>query len=451
MNNIQEKLSADFIVLMQNLLGEEDYNKYIQSFNSNAVKGIRVNNQKISTEDFLKLYNQKVDKIPYFDSAFYVENDKVGLNVLHQIGAFYSQEPSSMVPVACVSHLNLKGKKVLDLCASPGGKSGQIYSLIGNEGLLVSNEVVTSRAKILFSNIERLGLTNTIVLNEKVEKIAKFFQGFFDVVIVDAPCSGEGMFRKDESAILQWSLEAVKSNSERQKNIIDSAVKCLKKDGILIYSTCTYNQFENDENVDYILQKSFSQLPISNNVIPFVRYGYKKDKIVRCFPFEIKGEGQFCSIFQNNNENEISNNCLKKINYSSNKIATEFLEKFFDFPFDYFLEEVNNNICLINKNFCNTNGLNVLSKGIIVGNITKNRLEPHHQLFSSLGKYCTIKLDLTNNEEDLKKYLKGEQLSYDLPNGFGCVMFNGISVGGFKSVNGELKNYYPKGLRIVIK
>lgn len=451
MNDIQEILPDEFKKQMYNLLGKDDYVKYINSFNEPIVKGVRVNNSKISTTDFLKIYEEKVEKIPYFDNAFYVNSNKIGVNILHQIGAFYSQEPSSMVPVACIKHINLKGKKVLDLCASPGGKSGQVHSLIGNDGLLVCNEVVTSRAKILFSNIERLGLENTIVLNEKVEKISQFFQGFFDVVIVDAPCSGEGMFRKDENAIYEWSLEGVKANSERQKTILDNAIKCLKKDGILVYSTCTYNVLENDENVDYIKSKNFKQLEICPDVIPFVRYGYKKEKTVRCYPFEIKGEGQFCSIFKNENDFEQSSKVLKKCNYINNKLAKEFLDKYFNIPFDYKLEEVNNNICLVNNNFCNTNGLNVISKGVIVGNITKNRLEPHHQLFSSLGKYCKIKLDLANNELDLKKYLKGEQLSYNLENGFGCVMFNGISVGGFKSVNSQIKNYYPKGLRIVIK
>ena len=454
MNNLHANLPADFLENMQKILTKSDYELFLKSFQEKSEKGINVNTNKITVNKFLELYkkenNLEVSKIPYYDKGFYVKAEKVG-GLLHQIGAFYSQEPSSMVPVACVEHLNLKGKRVLDLCSAPGGKSIQMAELIGNDGLIVCNEIITNRSKILFSNIERLGLCNTIVLNENPKNLSEFFEGYFDVVIVDAPCSGEGMFRKEESAIRDWNKQNVIACAERQKNILDCAFKCLKKDGILIYSTCTYNTLENEENVNYILNNNFKQLDINEKVKPYVKYGYLKEKTVRCFPFFTKGEGQFCSVFQNKNENFESTKPYKKINFEKNVLANDFLSKYFEFPYEIKLETVNGKINILPKNCCNTTGLKVVSKGVILGEIVKNRIEPHHQLFSSYGNNCKIKLNCYINDETIKKYIKGEQLSYNLENGFGCVVYENIPIGGFKSVNGSVKNYYPKGLRTVIK
>lgn len=452
MNNIESVLPIEFIKEMKELLNVKEYNMFIDSFNKQSEKGIRVNTQKISVEKFLKLNDSMpLEKIPYLDNGFYCKEDKIGSTIFHQIGALYSQEPSSMVPVSCLQHLDLKGKKVLDLCAAPGGKSTQIAQLIGEEGLLVSNEVVTSRAKILFSNIERLGLTNVIVTNEKIENLSKHFQGFFDVVIVDAPCSGEGMFRKDSSAIREWRSESVVSNSIRQQKILSYAKMCVKNQGYLLYSTCTYNKCENENNVEFLIKNGFQLVDVFDKVKPYVKYGMFMDKTVRCFPFFTRGEGQFCAVLKNENQVEESLKINKKIEHENNKLANEFLNKYFNFPFEVEIETINNKIHIVPKNNVYTGNLNVLSKGVILGEIVKNRIEPHHQLFSAYGKYCKIKVEYSLNDEKVKKYLKGEQLYENVNDGFGVILCEGCSVGGFKSVNGDLKNYYPKGLRIALK
>lgn len=446
-------LPQDFVNQMINILGKSDYDKYIESFNNKPQKAIRINLQKTTEQVFKTLYNDSLEQIEYFPNSFYVNQDKIGLLALHQIGAFYSQEPASMIPVSCLINEDLKGKRVLDLCASPGGKSLQIASLIGEEGLLVSNEIIPSRAKILFSNIERLGIKNCIVLNEKVENIALQCKGEFDVVIVDAPCSGEGMFRKDNLAINEWSLQSVLANSQRQKLILESAIKCLKSNGILLYSTCTYSICENEENVEFLEQKGFKLLDVPNAVKKVAKVGLLKEKTVRCFPYFTRGEGQFCAVLKNENT-AYQNDEIKKIKSQnfSNKLVEDFIKQNTSLNIkDLTFEQVGNYINVLPYQQFNQGNLRTICKGVIVGEIVKNRFEPHHQFFSAYGNFFNIKLDLTGKEEELKKYLKGEQLFADISNGYGCIVYNSIAVGGFKSVNGQIKNHYPKGLRFVVK
>ena len=446
--NLENKLPKEFIDEMKKILTEQELNCYLDSFNSLSQKGIRINLTKIGLEKFLELYDEKdLEKVPYFDNSFYSNKEKFGKDILHQIGCFYSQDPSSMVPVSLLKDYDLSNKLVLDMCASPGGKSLQIASMMGDDGLVVSNEIVPSRAKILQSNIERLGKTNFIVLNDSPKNISQTLQGVFDVVIVDAPCSGEGMFRKDPNAINEWSLEGVKANSIRQKAIIDEADKCLKTGGLLVYSTCTFSPKEDEEVVEYIESKGYSVLPVNEKVKEFTKVSMIKKDTVRCFSGLMRGEGQFCALLKKEKLQET--NCSKpKINYVKNKIAEEFIKANLDLDFSYNLEMVKEYICICPKNNLDTKNLKVVSKGVILGQVVKNRLEPHHQLFSALGKYFKVKLDLKDDIVSLKKYLKGEQLSFNLPKGYGCILYNNVPVGGFKSINGDLKNLYPKGLRI---
>lgn len=448
MNLENYNLPKDFIQEMKKILNEQELKSYLDSFNKPAQKGIRVNLTKIDIQKFFELYDEKdLEIVPYFDNSFYSNKERFGKDILHQIGCFYSQDPSSMVPVSLLSGYDLKNKLVLDMCASPGGKSLQIASMMGEDSLVVSNEIVLGRAKILQSNIERLGKTNFIVLNDNPKNISKNLQGMFDIVIVDAPCSGEGMFRKDLDAINEWSLEGVKANSNRQKLIVDEADKCLKTGGLLLYSTCTFNPKENEEIVDYIENKGYKVLPVNDTVKKVCKVSMLKKDTVRCFSGLMKGEGQFCALLEKEKlqETSISN---QKISYIKNKIAEDFIKTNLNLDFPYSLEMVREYICICPQKNIETKNLKVISKGVILGQIVKNRLEPHHQLFSALGKYFKIKLDLKDDIISLKKYLKGEQLSFNLPKGYGCILYNNVTVGGFKSSNGDLKNLYPKGLRI---
>lgn len=446
--NLENKLPKDFINEMEKLLNEQELNCYLDSFNKPSQKGIRVNLTKIELQKFLELYDEKdLEKVPYFDNSFYSNKEKFGKDILHQIGCFYSQDPSSMVPVSLLKDYDLSNKLVLDMCASPGGKSLQIASIMGDDGVVVSNEIVPSRAKILQSNIERLGKINFIVLNDNPKNISQNLKGVFDVVIVDAPCSGEGMFRKDPDAIKEWSLEGIKSNANRQKAIVDEADKCLKTGGLLLYSTCTYNPQENENVVDYIESKGYKVLPVNEKVKESAKVSILKKDTVRCFSGLMKGEGQFCALLKKEKVQE-ENLIKQKVSYVKNKIAEEFILSNLDLDFPYNLEMIRDYIYICPKTNIDTKNLKVMSKGVILGQVVKNRLEPHHQLFSALGKYFKIKLDLKDDVTSLKRYLKGEQLSFNLPKGYGCILYNNVTVGGFKSTNGDLKNLYPKGLRI---
>lgn len=451
MNLENYNLPKEFVAQMKGLLDNDDLECYLNSFNKPSQKGIRVNLTKISKDNFLKLYDEKdLETISYFKNSFYSNKEKFGKDILHHIGCFYSQDPSSMIPVSLLKEYDLKGKKVLDMCASPGGKSLQVSTLVGEDGLIVSNEIIPIRTKILQSNIERMGKKNFIILNDIPKNIAKNLSNIFDVVIVDAPCSGEGMFRKYPETIKEWSLEGIRANAVRQKAIIDEADKCLKTNGYLLYSTCTYSILENEEIAEYIEKKGYKLLPINKNVLKNVKVSMIKKDTCRCIPGLIKGEGQFCALFKK--EKVFSNNEInQKVTYIKNKIAEEFIIKNLNLDFNYNLEMIGGYICICPKNNINTSKLKVVSKGVILGEIVKNRLEPHHQLFSALGNYFKIQLDLKDDINSLKKYLKGEQLNYELPKGYGALLYNGVTVGGFKSVNGDLKNLYPKGLRINIE
>ena len=243
-----KNLPEKFLLRMKNMLGDE-FESFLKCFDSQPKKGIRLNTLKCSKEKLESLLEP--EKSPTSELSYFYEG-KVGAMPLHAAGAFYSQEPSAS---SAVTVLDPKpGDYVLDMCAAPGGKSTQIASLLNGEGLIWSNEVVKSRANILLSNMERMGVRNAVISSAYPNVLSKKLGGFFDKVLVDAPCSGEGMFRKNDEAITEWSEEHVKSCAERQLEIMRSAANLVKKDGILVYSTCTFSMEENEELVKKFLE-----------------------------------------------------------------------------------------------------------------------------------------------------------------------------------------------------
>jgi len=244
MNNEQN----EFLNKMRQLLGEEfeDFNK---SLSLPSQKSLYVNESKISIEKFKDIVDFSIEPIWYEKAGFYIDDTKRGRHPLHHAGAFYLQEPSAMFTV---NAYKFKGnEKVLDMCAAPGGKSIQIANRIPN-GVLVSNEFVSSRSQVLFSNIERMGLKNVIITNDKPANLANAYENVFDVCLVDAPCSGEGMFRKSDDVITHWNSNLPSMCAVSQKEILISADKTLKQGGVLIYSTCTYSLEENEEIVNWL-------------------------------------------------------------------------------------------------------------------------------------------------------------------------------------------------------
>lgn len=467
-------LPQDFLCDFEENFGTINKQKYIESFTQNSVRGMRLNALKGNVECFENFY-KTYQTIPYFPNAYYVDTEqKLGNSILHHCGAFYVQEPSSMTPVASVKNYDFFDKCVLDLCASPGGKSTQIASLMQNDGVLLSNEIDPLRAKTLFSNIERLGIKNAIVTNEKPQNLAKNFANTFDYIFVDAPCSGEGMFRKDSTAIKEWNKNLKFYNQQRQKQILDYANVMLKQNGILVYSTCTYNVIENEQVVDYMCQTfGYEILPICDDVQPFAFKGLSVNdnenlsKTAHFFPFVMKGEGQFVAVLKKTSSNENFSKKVKpqKLNTSEQKIVEKFIgENLINFDIaNYDFLKVDTKICVIKKHNFNLNlsNLKVLTCGVILGEIIKDRLNVYHQFYSAYGQNfrCFVNLDYAS--EILSKFIKGEELDikqlensqhiieFNIElNHYGVIMASGYSLGGFKCVDGKLKNYYPKALRI---
>ena len=451
MNNILEKLPKKFIENMKILLGN-NFDNYVQSMNQQSVRGIRINPIKVNVEDFENIFRYDTKHVPHEKLGRILKtNEKIGNEKEHASGMIYFQEPSSMLAVASIDWRG--GEKVLDLCAAPGGKSSQAASYV-RDGLIVSNEIVTARSKILFSNIERLGVKNSIILNENPKNIADKLYGFFDVILVDAPCSGEGMFRKDPDTIDEWNDEVNEFNAKRQLEILDSADKCLKTGGKLVYSTCTFSEIEDEDVVlEFLKSHEYKILETRKECHEWTIEGTKVKEARRFFPFTGKGEGQFVCVLEkiaDEPEFEISKRMTPNFVKGKDKdLVLNFLKSNFEIPYLYELVYVRNEIMLVTKDMLKvlSQKLNFVNAGIRVGGIEKGILHPHHQLFSALG--CFAKNNIELSDDEYKKYIHGEELEISPElKGYACVCVNGASLGGGKCVSGRLKNLYPKGLRI---
>lgn len=447
-------LPAEYINRMKTLLGDE-YGDYEKALLEPPVRAFRVNTDKISLEDFEKINIFSNEKIPYVENGFYLNYDKIGNHPYHHAGMIYVQEPAAMAPAECIDID--PDWKILDMCAAPGGKSTQLKNKLGENGLLVSNEIIPSRCKILTGNIERLGLHNTVTTCMDTGRLAKTFPKTFDMIMVDAPCSGEGMFRKEEIAIDEWSLDNVKKCAERQTEILENAAVALKNGGYIIYATCTFSLEENEMAIDSFLQKhpEFEIVKVKSAVeecsadgIFFDGCKCKNISFARRFyPHKNKGEGQFAAVLHNTNEPTDFSNIPIKNNSKIDKAVTDFLN---DVLTEYKKENVliyNGNPVYFTPDFEISKGT-AFSCGITIGEIRKNYIQPHHQFFMAMGKYFKRKIALSPDSEEIKKYLHGEEISVDCDNGWAVITVSGCSVGGAKIVNGRAKNHYPKGLRI---
>lgn len=447
-----KKLPQEFLKRMQSLLGD-GYDDFLRSYDSPPVRAFRVNCEKILLLDFERINIFGKEKIPYVDNGMYLDYDKVGNHPYHHAGMIYVQEPAAMAPAECIDID--KDWTVLDMCAAPGGKSTQIKNKLGEMGVLVSNEIISSRCRILTGNIERLGLQNTVTTCMDTKKLTKHFPKTFDLIMVDAPCSGEGMFRKDDTAINEWSVENVEMCAKRQSEILENAVKLLKDGGYIIYATCTFSLEENEMTVDSFLQNhpEFEIVPVKEKVIKATSDGVFfegcKEKNInyarRFYPHIAKGEGQFMAVLHNTNPKVQIN----KPNIKEQKIDS----MVFDFLDDCLTEYKKENVKLYNGNPVyftpdfNVNDGTAFSCGITIGEIKKNYILPHHQFFMGMGKFFKRKIELSVDNEKVAKYLHGEEIEVDCPNGWAVVTVDGCALGGAKVVNTRAKNHYPKGLR----
>jgi len=451
-----KQLPEQYIKRMKALL-KEDFDNYIEALNEPPVRAFRVNTDKISLSDFEKINCFSAEKIPYVENGFYLKEEKIGNHPYHHAGIIYIQEPGAMAPSECV---DIKPDwKILDMCAAPGGKSTQLKNKLGEKGVLVSNEVIPSRCKILAGNIERLGLRNTVTTCMDTDKLTRVFPAIFDLIMVDAPCSGEGMFRKEQIAIDEWSEENVLRCKERQKHILDNAARLLKKGGYIIYATCTFSLEENEMTVDNFLNEhsEFEIVPVKREVIDNTSDGihFEGCKIKnihyarRFYPHKSKGEGQFMAVLHNTLPPDEEITALKKNKESPDKTVLDFLDGVLT---EYDTDKVlsyNGNPVYLTPDFEIKKGV-AFSCGVTIGEIRKNYIQPHHQFFMAMGDLFKRKIELTADSEKIKKYLHGEEFDTDCENGWAVVRVEGCSVGGVKVVSGKAKNHYPKGLRTKI-
>ncbi len=458
-------LPQEFYQRMEGLLGEQ-FPAFLRELETeDSVHAFRVNPLKISPEEFCKLLSESPKPLPFFAAGFYSPWEKPGNTVYHHAGMIYMQDPSAMATALALPIGS--DWKILDACAAPGGKSGQLCAF-APDGVVVSNEYVPARARILQGNLERLGAKNAVVTNLDTCHFASIYPDFFDLVVADAPCSGEGMFRKNELAISEWSLANVSLCAQRQMEILCNLAPCVKGGGSLLYSTCTFSQEENEQVICRFLQEheEFSLVPVAEilqqHTAPgILQSGYDYDLTLarRFYPHLTPGEGQFIALLRRDKSadapvrekkdkskrkapasalQQVVGQELQEVRSALGKILTTLPDSpIYKSKEDYFL--------------CPDIPLpafGVVCGGVCIGTMQKGVLRPHHQLFSAYGKACRVQIHLPLEDPRLEQYLRGEEIeAEESGSGFCAVLAGGVPLGGGKLVGGRIKNHYPKGLR----
>lgn len=494
-------LPQSFLDRMEHMLGDE-YKVFLDTFEQERYQALRLNALKPGANAAFA----HLSKVPWAENCFYYEaSDQPGKHPYHEAGVYYIQEPSAMAPAEL---LDVRpGERILDLCAAPGGKSTQIAAKLNGEGFLLCNEINSARAKILSENVERMGIINAYVTNETSAHLAEIFPEYFDKVLVDAPCSGEGMFRKNEAACEEWSPENVVLCAKRQDEILDCAARMLKPGGRLVYSTCTFAPAENEGSVSRFLDRwpEFNLIPIEKEVFggegcdgsafylqdseqwaaTGMKIGTQQEKsgrannimrtaenldgreyyleyTLRLWPHKVRGEGHFAAVLEKSGElpEGYKNNSLngfatdvsdKELGEYQRFCAETFVKG--ELPFMRHQETVHikfgDNIYLASARMPSVKGLKVLRPGLHVGTLKKNRFEPSHALALALSpedvKYV---LNLDSKENTVMAYLNGQTFPAEGEKGWYLICVDGFSIGWGKLAGGIMKNHYPRGLRI---
>jgi NOL1/NOP2/sun family putative RNA methylase len=453
-------IPENFLTRMCGILGNE-YGAFERALNAPNVRALRVNTLKTNSQTLIPLLPFSLSPLPFTPNAYYAPEDKVGAMPSHHAGMFYMQDPGAISTV-CAANVQ-KGITAIDLCAAPGGKSTQLAAAIGKNGVLVSNEYVSSRCRILQSNVERIGAKNVIVTNLDTSVLADFYGSRFDLVVADVPCSGEGMFRKYEVACEEWSPENVANCAIRQQEILTNAEKLVALGGQLLYSTCTFSLEENEQNVDWFLTQypDFSLIPVSPEITATtadgINFEHCKHDLTLCrrfYPHRSPGEGQFVALLQRNGDGPINNKAQNKLAVPDKKTeaqAKAFLQDVLaDSPCDMRITILRDSLWLT-PDFPIPSG-GIFAPGVCIGTLQKGRIEPHHQLASAYGTQYKRQIDLAPDDPRIAAYLRGEELPLTVSeascgNGYAVVLYAGAPLGGGKIVGDRLKNHYPKGLR----
>lgn len=438
---------------IKNLLGEET-DEFFKSLELELNKGIRYNSLKIEKDKFLDLMPFAMEQVPWCNEGFYfsTQEDRPGKHPYYYAGLYYLQEPSAMLPVEA---LDVKpGDRVLDISAAPGGKSTQIAAKLQNQGILVSNDINPKRAIALVKNICLFGVKNSIVVNQKPEALENVFENYFNKILVDAPCSGEGLIKKD--------LNNYEADNDKyvamQKSILSSVQKMLKAGGELVYSTCTFSPEENEGVINWFINTypEFEVVDISidglaNGQPSWVNGHESLSKTKRAWPHKLRGEGHFLAKLRK---------CSKDVdlNKPSFKLNNKGLEAYDEFAKEYKLDKeylknvhnVKDNLYLVPEGTIDLHNIKLMNLGVYLGEIKNNKFIPSQELALVLraNEFSNI-INLSNDDIRVQKYLKGETIEVDAQNGWNLVCVDGYSLGWGKVASGVLKNYYKKQWRML--
>ena len=484
-------LPLPFLERMKEMLGD-DYDAFLESYGNPRTYGLRVNTAKLSCQDFEKLSPFEIRPIPWISNGyFYDEESRPARCAYYQAGLYYLQEPSAMTPA---SRLPIEpGDFVLDLCAAPGGKATALGAALNDTGFLLANDISTSRARALLRNLELFGIKNMLVTDEKPAKLAQRFPAFFNKILLDAPCSGEGMFRKEEALARDWTPEKSSELSDIQKDLILKAADMLRPGGMMLYSTCTFSPCEDEEVVACLLKErpdmelvdmpdyeGFSEgrpefagpaeinplnTDISTDAAPVSPEAFDPAslrKCVRIFPHKMDGEGHFLALFHKKGDSLPP--FFRSAGKGPDKNTRKWLEEFFaeiglrtldGQEFDWNRVEVRKDKVYYQLPFpLDLRGISFLRNGLYLGDLKKNRFEPSQPLALALHKgdiEATISLSVS--DERITRYLKGETLNIEPEEaahkkGWHLLCADGYPIGFGKLVNGILKNKYPAGWRV---
>lgn len=459
------ELPVAFKQKMKEMLGA-DFENYLASFFRETNQGLRVNTSKLTAEQFLGISPFEVKQVPWCPNGFYYEKtEKPAKHPYYFAGLYYIQEPSAMTTA---SFLPIdEGDVVLDLCAAPGGKSTELAAKLNGIGLLVSNDISNSRAKALLKNIEVFGAGNVLVTSEAPHILAKRFPYFFDKILIDAPCSGEGMFRKQSNMVKAWESNGVDLFVSLQRSILKEAVTMLKPGGMLIYSTCTFSKEENEQAVEYLLSLDnnlhLADLPMFDGFDKgHPEWGLSNhaelENCRRLWPHRIEGEGHFVALVQKEDNPEYqTKQTIMPFVFSKESLSKEALEfiKSIDYPFDMSRIDIQKErVFYIPDKMPDVKGLRILRCGLYMGDMKKNRFEPSQSLAMFLrAKQFPNVFDMSVSDERVVKYLKGETIILSdeeekgCQDGFCLICVDGFSLGFGKLSNGTMKNKYLPGWR----
>lgn len=451
-------LPEKFIERMRGISGI-DLDAFLSALTEPPVGGIRFNRIKWQAEE-PNIDGFDLTPLSYIDTGYVFLGEGVGNTPEHHAGIIYSQDPGAMAALAAVDiH---EGWTVADLCAAPGGKASFLAERIGEGGFLLANEYVPKRAKIIVSNFERLGIGNAIITSLDTGVIASMFDSYFDLVLCDVPCSGEGMFRKSEESLKEWSVENVLVCAKRAEGILDNAAGLVKPGGYLLFSTCTYAVEENEEQVnaflhrhpDFRIERVKPELEAATSDGIAIDGNDELRKTRRCYPHVTRGEGQYIALLKRSEGVAKGQTILYK---DATKPATRdeerAIKRFFDDTLEHAprgtVRRVSDNLVLI-PHGVPVPGRGVFASGILLGEVRGNMLHPSHHLTMALGSQFKNKEELSEDRKRLNDYLRGEEIPASDPGlrGFVAVTYKGATLGLGKASGGVIKNHYPKGLRL---